>query len=69
MILAAVVAAALPVLASAQTYRAVNNLNVVPLSGSIFEVIEARGEGPRGIWCAAAEFAERRLGAKGRIYI
>lgn len=60
---------ALPAMAQAQTYRAVNDLNVVPLGGTTFEVIEARGEGPRGIWCAAAEYAERRLGAGGRVYI
>lgn len=69
LIFATVIAAIVPALASAQTYRAVNDLNVVPLSRSTFEVIEARGEGPRGIWCAAAEYAERRLGAKGRVYI
>lgn len=62
-------ALAFPALAGAQTYRAVNNLNVVPLSNTIFEVIEAAGEGPRGIWCAAADYAETRLRASGRIYI
>lgn len=66
---AALLAVVMPVGASAQTFRAVNDLNVVPLGRSTFEVIEARGEGPRGIWCAAAEYAERRLGAQGRIYI
>ena len=66
---AAAILGILPAAATAQTYRAINNLYVVPLSSDSFEVIEAYGEGPRGIWCAAAEFAERRLGAKGRIYI
>ncbi|WP_299023964.1 hypothetical protein [uncultured Sulfitobacter sp.] len=59
----------LPAVASAQSFRAVNDLSVVPLPGATFEVIEARGEGPRGIWCAAAEYAERRLGARDRIYV
>lgn len=68
-IIATVIAAVLPVMVSAQSYRAVNHLDVVPLSRTTFEVIEARGEGPRGIWCAAADYAERRLGARGRIYI
>lgn len=63
------VVAALPVIASAQTFRAVNDLDVIALGGTAFEVIEARGEGPRGIWCAAAEYAERRLGAGGRVYV
>ena len=61
--------ASLPVLAQAQNFRAINDLTVVPLTGSTFEVIEERGEGPRGIWCAAAEYAERRLGARGRVYL
>ncbi|QUJ75193.1 hypothetical protein KDD17_09155 [Sulfitobacter albidus] len=65
----AALAVFLPAAASAQAYRAVNDLTVVPLQGGSFEVIEGRGEGPRGIWCAAAEYAERRLGADGRVYI
>lgn len=69
VLLAVVLSSAMPMLANAQTYRAINDLNVVPLGQSSFEVIEARGEGPRGIWCAAAEFADKRLGAKGRLYI
>ena len=67
--LTAALAALLPVLANAQSYRAINKLTVVPLGGSNFEVIEQRGEGARGILCAAAEYAERRLGATGRVYI
>ena len=63
------IAALMPALAHAQSYRAINKLTVVPLGGSKFEVIEQRGEGLRGIWCAAAEYAERRLGASGRVYV
>lgn len=55
--------------ASAQSFRAINNLQVVPLDPTSFEVIEAYGEGPRGIWCAAAEFADRYAPDVGRIYI
>ncbi|MBD3662520.1 hypothetical protein [Sulfitobacter aestuariivivens] len=47
--------------AQAQAYRAENLLIVVPLGGTTFEVIESRGEGPRGIWCAAASFAIHAL--------
>lgn len=68
-IFAAIFAIATPIASHAQTFRAINDLYVIPLSRSTFEVIEARGEGPQGIWCAAAEYAERRLGAKGRVYI
>lgn len=62
-------ALALPTLAGAQAYRAANNLDVIALNGSTFEVIEAAGEGPRGMWCAAADYAETRLRASDRIYI
>ena len=36
-----------------------NQLKVVPLNDTDFEVIEAYGEGPRGIWCAAANYVDR----------
>jgi hypothetical protein len=60
-----------PGLAAAQSFTAVNQLKVVPLNNSTFEVIEARGEGARGIWCAASDFAQKRLGLTqgGRIYV
>ncbi len=63
--------ASLPIAANAQAFRAESHLIVAPLNGKDFEVIEARGEGPRGIWCAAADFAKSRLGSSGgtRLYI
>lgn len=56
---------------SAQTFTAQNRLKVLPLNGSDFEVIEARGEGPRGMWCAAADYAvsQGRTGPGQRIYV
>lgn len=69
LIIAALGFAALPAMLSAQTFRAANYLDVVPLKGGAFEVIETRAAGPRAIWCAAADYAERRLGAKGRVYL
>ena len=65
LIYAVVLALAAPLAAQAQTYRAGNDLNVVPLGGSTFEVIEARGEGPRGMWCAAP-VVRRTLGVQSR---
>jgi hypothetical protein len=69
----AIVAAclALPAGAGAQTYQAENFLTVVPLSPTEFEVIEANGEGPRGIWCAAASYAFARAGVSPdqRLYV
>lgn len=53
----------LPLAAMAQSYQAINRLNVVPLGGADFEVIEDNSEGARGLWCAAASYAEDRLGA------
>tara|TARA_R110002049_G_scaffold140930_9_gene302389 strand:+ start:861 stop:1271 length:411 start_codon:yes stop_codon:yes gene_type:complete len=51
-----------PATVAAQAYQAENWLIVVPLNTSDFEVIEDHGEGARGIWCAAASFAQTRLG-------
>ncbi len=51
----------LPLQAAAQAYRAENWLVVVPLNAHDFEVIEDRGEGARGIWCAASDFAQTVL--------
>lgn len=60
-----------PLMAQAQSYQSVNLLKVVPLNQTDFEVIEARGEGARGIWCAAADYASARvgMGKTGRIYV
>jgi hypothetical protein len=69
LILAALLAAVTPLAAAAQSYRAINDLEVFPLDRTTFEVIEARGEGPQGIWCAAAEYAKNRLRTQARIYI
>lgn len=61
----------LPLDVAAQAYRADNSLTVVPLNAKDFEVIEDRGEGARGMWCAAAEFADKVLGLPGdqRLYV
>ena len=60
-ILVSAVLVVLPFAAVAQPYTAINRLKVVPLTAAgDFEVIENYGEGPRGIWCAAAS-----LGAGG----
>ena len=61
----------LPLEAAAQAYRAENWLLVVPLNTFDFEVIEDRGVGARGIWCAAGEFAQNVLAlpAEERLYI
>ena len=43
---------------NADTFRAINWLYVVPLTPDTFEVIEDRGAGARGIWCAAADYVQ-----------
>ena len=57
--------------ATAQGYQAINRLVVVPLGNGDFEVIEGRGEGARGIWCAAADYVKARngAGANPRLYV
>lgn len=64
-------AASAPTPSAAQSYQAINRLQVNPLSGTDFEVIEARGEGARGMWCAAADYVKARYGqgTTGRIYV
>jgi hypothetical protein len=56
---------------AAQTYVAENRLKVVPLNSVDFEVIEARGEGARGIWCAAASYVSfvKGMERNTRMYI
>ncbi|MBQ0716777.1 MAG: hypothetical protein KBT76_02825 [Sulfitobacter litoralis] len=54
----------IPMAAVAQPSTAVNRLQVISLSGTAFEVIEDHGEGARGLWCAAAEYAEDQLSAR-----
>ena len=56
--------------ALAQSFQAINLLRVVPLNAADFEVIEARGEGARGIFCAAADYAIARGAPQAaRLYV
>ncbi|MDF3413150.1 hypothetical protein HKX54_01670 [Sulfitobacter sp. M57] len=65
------ICAALPLPALAQSYLAVNRLTVVPVSATAFEVIEGRGEGARGMWCAAADYVlnGQRQASNQRLYV
>lgn len=56
--------------AAAQTFRAENGVFVRPFSAG-FEVQSDGGHGARGMWCAAADYARRVLGAASvdRIYV
>ena len=55
-----ILAGALP--ASADTYRAINWLNVNPISDTEFEVVLKAGASPSGVWCAASDYSWKRLG-------
>lgn len=62
-------ACSLPAIAA--DFRAINRLNVVPISADTFEVIEDHGAGASDIWCAASEYA-RAAGLDGvrrRMYV
>lgn len=53
-------------------FTAINGERVVPgTPESIFEVVSRPGAGPRQIWCAAAQYADQVLGARGgtRVYL
>ncbi|MGB3247399.1 MAG: hypothetical protein WBB25_22930 [Sulfitobacter sp.] len=55
---------------AAQTLRVEGRINVSPVAGG-FLVEDGGGNGARGMWCAASEYARRVLGASGtqRIYV
>jgi hypothetical protein len=57
--------------AAAWAYRASNWLVVNSVGGDTFEVISSAGTSPAQFWCAAGEYAFRRLGAASnqRIYL
>ena len=63
-------ALALPAPLAAQTFTASNGVAVTPVPSG-FSVSDGGGYGARGMWCAAAEYAQRVLGAPviSRIYI
>ena len=57
--------------AEAQSFRAYNRDIVNPVSPGTFEAIEGARCGAQGRWCAAADYALKRLGASGtsRLYV
>lgn len=70
-LLTATLAAAL-IAPAAQAFTAINGLAVNPVdSAGRFEVISRGGDGPRQIWCAAAEFARevQGVGNTARLYV
>ena len=66
----AVAAVLLAGAASAQTFKAENGVLVNPIANG-FSVTGDAGLGARGIWCAAADYARRHVGARSaqRLYI
>ncbi|GLT07816.1 hypothetical protein ACFQFQ_13650 [Sulfitobacter porphyrae] len=67
----AILTGGLSAASAAPSYEAVNHLKVHGISPTSFEVIEALGEGARGMWCAAADYAIHQLGvaATQRLYV
>lgn len=63
-------AAFLALPATAQSYRAQGDITVTPVPGG-FRVADGGGMGARGMWCAAADYAQRVSGgaATTRIYV
>lgn len=56
--------------ASAQDFRAENRVTVTLVDGG-FQIADGAGFGARGMWCAAADYADDVLGARStaRIYV
>jgi hypothetical protein len=66
-----VIAVSLCAPVAADTFRALNRLDVVPLGPDSFEVFDGIEGGPNGIWCAAADYT-RDIGRdvpKQRLFI
>lgn len=63
--IAAVALAGLAACSAPQVFEAENRVNVVPAPGG-FDVLGDGGFGARGMWCAAADYARRVLGAPGQ---
>lgn len=70
-LLSCICAVVMPAMVAANPYTAENFLKVWTLDATTFEVIEANGEGARGLWCAAASYAERqmRMDHRNPIYV
>ncbi|WP_390912791.1 hypothetical protein [Pseudosulfitobacter sp. SM2401] len=69
-VMIAATCAAFGTAASANGFYLDPRLDVNPVSATQFEVIEGRGEGARGMWCAAALHSVNQLGVqRGRIYV
>lgn len=58
--ISALVVSAFP--AGANTFRAINWLDVNPITQTEFEVVLQAGASPRAVWCAAADYSGKRLG-------
>lgn len=56
--------------ATAQDFRAENRVTVTPVEGG-FQIADGAGFGARGMWCAAADYANDVLNARSnaRIYV
>lgn len=67
----AILTGGLSAAAAAPSYKAVNHLKVYGMTQTSFEVIESLGEGARGMWCAAADYAIHQLGVPTtqRLYV
>lgn len=57
--------------AAGDLYRAQNGLDITATGAGAFAVQRSGGAGPRETWCAASEYAARRLGVRGaaRLYL
>lgn len=55
--------------ASADSFKAMNQLDVNPLAATEFEVIQRSGSRPKKIWCAASDYTQNALGQSSRTEI
>jgi hypothetical protein len=55
--------------ANANSFKAMNGLEVNPLAATEFEVVERRGSRPKKIWCAASDYTQSALGQSSKTII
>ena len=53
-------------LASADSFKSINRLDVNPLTATEFEVVQGRRSSPKKIWCAASDYTQRALGQSSK---
>src|SRR6056297_2209196 len=71
LFIACILAGLVALPSGAFAFNAENRHKVAPVDGAVFEVVGQPGSSPANFWCAAADYARDRLGARdnARVYL